>query len=104
MRGKAIGEICQSLFPLAEEVYLTHPEHPRAATPEEIRLAVNSRPTKLHVEIEPARALEKACSASAPDDVVLVVGSLFLVGAVKIAQREGNLHLPAASGAGITSV
>ncbi len=104
MRDKAIGEICQSLFPLAEEVYLTHPEHPRAATPEEIRLAVNSRPTKLHVEFEPARALEKACSASAPDDVVLVVGSLFLVGAVKIAQREGNLHLPAASGAGITSV
>jgi dihydrofolate synthase/folylpolyglutamate synthase len=93
MRDKAIREICASLFPLAEEVYLTHPEHARAATPEEILAALDSRPAKLHIETEPARALEKACSASSPDDVVLVVGSLFLVGAIKKAQREGKLHL-----------
>lgn len=91
MRDKAIREICASLFPLAEEVYLTHPEHARAATPEEILAALDSRPAKLQIETEPTRALEKACSASAPDDVVLVVGSLFLVGAVKKAQREGKL-------------
>ena len=99
MRDKAIREICQDLFPLAEEVYLTHPEHPRAATPEEILAALDSRPAKLYIEIEPARALEKAMSASSPDDVVLVVGSLFLVGAVKIAQREGRLRLSTSSGA-----
>ena len=93
MRDKAIREICESLFPLAEEVYLTHPEHARAATPEEILAALDSRPAKLHIEVEPMRALEKACSASSPDDVVLVVGSLFLVGAIKKAQREGKLHL-----------
>ncbi len=100
MRDKAIREICASLFPLAEEVYLTHPEHPRAATPEEILAALDSRPARLHIEIEPARALEKASSASSPDDVVLVVGSLFLVGAIKKAQSEGKLHLLASSGAG----
>ena len=104
MRDKAIREICASLFPLAEEVYLTHPEHPRAATPEEILAALDSRPAKLHIEIEPARALEKACSASSPDDVVLVVGSLFLVGAIKKAQREGKLHLPTSSGASVPPV
>jgi dihydrofolate synthase/folylpolyglutamate synthase len=98
MRDKAIREICASLFPLAEEVYLTHPEHPRGATPEEILAALDSPPAKLHIEIEPARALEKACGASAANDVVLVVGSLFLVGAVKKAQIEGKLHLPAFSG------
>jgi dihydrofolate synthase/folylpolyglutamate synthase len=100
MRDKAIREICEILFPLAEEVYLTRLEHARAATPEEILAALRSRPAKLHVEIEPARALEKASRASAPDDVVLVVGSLFLVGAVKKAQSEGTLHLPASGGAG----
>lgn len=99
MRDKAIREICASLFPLAEEVYLTHPAHFRAATPEEILTALDSPPAKLHIEIDPARALEKACNASSPDDVVLVVGSLFLVGAVKKAQREGTLHLPGSSGA-----
>jgi dihydrofolate synthase/folylpolyglutamate synthase len=98
MRDKAIREITASLFPLAEEVYLTHPEHPRAATPEEILAALDSRPAHLHIEMEPVRALETACSASSPDDVVLVVGSLFLVGAIKKAQGEGRLHLPTSRG------
>jgi dihydrofolate synthase/folylpolyglutamate synthase len=92
MRDKAIREICFTLFPLAEEVYLTRPENPRAATPEEIVAAIDFRPAKLHIEPEPVRALKKAFSSSSPDDVVLVVGSLYLVGAIKIAQREGRLH------------
>ena len=100
MRDKAIREICSSLFPLAEEVYLTHPDHPRAATPGEILAALDSPPARLYIEIEPARALEKACRSSSADDVVLVVGSLFLVGAIKKAQREGNLYLPNCGGAG----
>jgi len=93
MRDKAIKEICASLFPLAQEIYLTHPEHPRAASPDEILAAVESRPSRLQIELDPVRALEKAFAASQPDDVVLVVGSLFLVGAIKKAQREGKLHL-----------
>jgi len=93
MRDKAIREICAMLFPLAEEVYLTHPEHARAATPEEILLALDSPPAKLYVDLDPVRALEAACRASSPDDVVLVVGSLFLVGAIKKALHEGKLQL-----------
>jgi len=93
MRDKAIKEICASLFPLAEEIYLTHPEHARAASSDEILAVIESRPARLQIELEPTRALEKACRASSPDDVVLVVGSLFLVGAIKKAQREGKLHL-----------
>ena len=104
MRDKAIREICASLFPLAEEVYLTHPEHVRAAAPEEILAALDSLPAKLHIEIAPARALEKACQASSPNDVVLVVGSLFLVGAVKKAQRDGTLRLAGSSGASVAPV
>jgi dihydrofolate synthase/folylpolyglutamate synthase len=99
MRDKAIGEISEILFPLAEEVYLTRPELARAATPEEIQAALRSQPAALRVEPEPVRALEEACGASSPDDVVLVVGSLFLVGAIKKAQREGTLQLPGLSGA-----
>jgi dihydrofolate synthase/folylpolyglutamate synthase len=111
MRDKAIREICEALFPLAAEVYLTHPEHVRAATTAEILAALSSRlatgqngtgPTlyhydtgqvTLHVEPEPVRALEEALNASSAEDVVLVVGSLFLVGAIKKAQREGKLKL-----------
>ena len=39
MRDKAIGEMAEILFPLAERVILTHAENPRSATPEEIRHA-----------------------------------------------------------------
>jgi dihydrofolate synthase/folylpolyglutamate synthase len=93
MRDKAIREICEALFPLAAEIYLTHPDHPRAATPQEILAALHSPPATLHIEPEPARALERALGASSPNDVVLVAGSLFLVGAIKKAQREGKLQL-----------
>ena len=93
MRDKAIKEICASLFPLAQEIYLTHPDHPRAASPDQILAAIESRPSILQIELDPVRALERACDSSQPDDVVLVVGSLFLVGAIKKAQREGTLHL-----------
>ena len=93
MRDKAIKEICSSLFPLAEEIYITYPEHPRAAPPEEILAALDSRPAKMQIELSPTLALEKACRASSPADVVLVAGSLFLVGAIKKAQSEGKLDL-----------
>jgi dihydrofolate synthase/folylpolyglutamate synthase len=93
MRDKAIREICLNLFPLAEEVYLTQPQNARAASPQEVLAALDSPPQKLQVEVEPALALEKAFHASAPDDVVLVAGSLFLVGAIKKAQAEGKLNL-----------
>jgi dihydrofolate synthase / folylpolyglutamate synthase len=93
MHDKAIREICQGVFPLAEEIYLTRPDHPRAATPEQILAALDFRPAKVQINDQPALALEQACAASSPDDVVLVFGSLFLVGAIKQAQRDGKLHL-----------
>lgn len=93
MRDKAIGEISEALFPLAKEVYLTHPELARAASADEILTAARVKPGKTVVEPVPARAVELACRSAAADDVVLVAGSLFLVGAVKQALQEGTLTL-----------
>ena len=93
MRDKAIGEISEILFPLAEEVYLTKPRHERAATPEEIQAAARYRPRRVVIEPDPARALESACRASGPRDAVLAVGSLFLVGDIKKALLEGKLEI-----------
>jgi dihydrofolate synthase/folylpolyglutamate synthase len=93
MRDKAIGEISEILFPLAEEVYLTRPHVARAAAPEEIAAAARFRPKRLVIEPEPAVAVAQACQASRREDAVMVVGSLFLVGAVKKALLEGQLQL-----------
>src|SRR5208337_2705454 len=93
MRDKAIGQISEILFPLAEEVYLTRPQVPRAATAEEILAAARFHPGRLVIEPEPCRAVARACQASSNEDVVMVIGSLFLVGAVKKALLEGQLQL-----------
>lgn len=91
MRDKAIGEISNILFPLAQAVYLTRPGLDRAALPEAIRESAAARPGQTIIEPDPVRALELAVCSSSPEDVVLVAGSLFLVGAVKRAIFEGRL-------------
>jgi len=94
MRDKAIEEISEILFPLAAEVYLTRPQVPRAATAEEILAAARFHPERLVIEPEPYLAVRRACQASSEEeDVVIVIGSLFLVGAVKKALLEGQLQL-----------
>jgi dihydrofolate synthase/folylpolyglutamate synthase len=93
MRDKAIGEISEILFPLAEEVYLTRPHLARAATPEEILAAARFRPKRLVIEPEPSVAVARARQASCNEDAVMIIGSLFLVGAVKKALLEGQLQL-----------
>ncbi len=91
MRDKDIGEISRILFPLAETVYLTRPDLERAASPEAILASAEGARGQMVIEPEPARALARAIEQSLPDDVVLVAGSLFLVGAVKKAILEGRL-------------
>jgi dihydrofolate synthase / folylpolyglutamate synthase len=91
MRDKAIVEISNILFPLAHTVYLTRPGLDRAAAPEAILKSAQDAPLETIIEPDPARALERAVYSSLPEDVVLVAGSLFLVGAVKKAILDGRL-------------
>ena len=90
MRDKDIAEISSILFPLAHTVYLTRPGLDRAALPEAILEASRFQPRQTIMEPDPVRALEQAAFSSLPDDVILVAGSLFLVGAVKKAVLEGR--------------
>ena len=80
MRDKAVGEIAEILFPLAERVIATRAENPRSTTPEEIREAA----ARTHAEIELAAdvpaALEQASALAGPDGIVVVTGSIYVVG------------------------
>ena len=100
MRDKSFAEMSEMLFPLAAEVYLTRPPHPRAASPEEVLAAAPRKPDRPIIEPDPERALSRAVEASSPDDVVLVAGSLFLVGAIKKTIRSGGLHVLKSPGSG----
>jgi dihydrofolate synthase/folylpolyglutamate synthase len=80
MRDKAIGEMAEILFPLADRVIATRAENPRSATPEEIHEAA----ARIAVEVEEApdvpSALARAQSLAGPTGLVVVTGSIYIVG------------------------
>jgi dihydrofolate synthase/folylpolyglutamate synthase len=80
MRDKAVGEITEIIFPLAERVILTQADNPRAALPQEIREAA----ARTSVDIEEAEnvefALRRARELAGPKDLVVITGSIYIVG------------------------
>lgn len=81
MKDKAISEIAEILFPLAERVIVTHAESPRAATTQEI--ASVAAHTQAEIVQEPAisSALERATTLAGGNGVVVITGSIYIVGA-----------------------
>ena len=82
MRDKAISEMTEILFPLALRVLATRPENPRSASPEEIQQAASRTGTEIVPVAEVAAALEKARADAEPETVIIVTGSMYLVGEV----------------------
>jgi len=80
LRDKAIGEMTEILFPLAERVVVTHADNPRSATPEEIRQAAARASTEIDEAPDVALSLRRAAELAEPEDVILVTGSIYLVG------------------------
>jgi dihydrofolate synthase / folylpolyglutamate synthase len=82
MRDKAISEMTDILFPLAELVIATRPENPRAASPEEIVNAGSRTGTEIETITEVPQALARARERATDRSVVVVTGSIYLVGQV----------------------
>lgn len=80
MRDKAIREITEILFPLAERVIATAANNPRSATPEEIREAAARTGSEIELQPHIPTALDRAWSAAGNDGIVVVTGSIYVVG------------------------
>lgn len=80
MRDKAISEMTEILFPLAARVIATRPENPRAASPEEIQQAGSRTGAEIEAVSDVGAALERARALSGPQTVMVVTGSIYLVG------------------------
>jgi dihydrofolate synthase / folylpolyglutamate synthase len=80
MRDKAISEMTEILFPLAERVIATRPDNPRAASPEEIQQAGSRTGAEIEAVASVAAALERAREAAGRETIVVVTGSIYLVG------------------------
>jgi dihydrofolate synthase/folylpolyglutamate synthase len=85
MRDKALDEIMSILFPAAREVILTELDNPRAATIKELRAAVprDFEQSKLRDARSPKEGLRMARQTADANSLILVTGSLYLIGEVQ---------------------
>jgi len=82
MRDKAISEMTEILFPLAERVIATRPENPRSASPEEIRQAAARTGVEIEAVEDVQQAVERARALAGSSELVVITGSIYLVGEV----------------------
>ncbi len=80
MRDKAIQEIAEILFPLAERVVATQADNPRAAATAEIAQLAKRTQTPVVESPNVALALEQAFSLAGANGVVVITGSIYIVG------------------------
>jgi dihydrofolate synthase/folylpolyglutamate synthase len=80
MRDKAIGEIAEILFPLAESVVATCAENPRSATPKEIGDVASRTGSEIVGIRDVGSALEHARALARPDGIIVITGSIYVVG------------------------
>ena len=89
MLDKDVRQVTEILFPIADHVIATRADNPRAASPEQIREAA----ARVSVEIEDAMsvssALARAQTLAGAVGLVVVTGSIYLVGE---AMRELGLR------------
>ncbi|SRR5712692_3634712 len=89
MRDKAIAEMAEVLFPLADQVVLTHAESPRAASAEQIKQAASHMNVEMLLEPTVESALQRArvIAMAGKNKVVVITGSIYIVGeALRILQ------------------
>ncbi|MGZ4730801.1 MAG: bifunctional folylpolyglutamate synthase/dihydrofolate synthase [Terriglobales bacterium] len=80
MRDKAIGEMAEILFPLAERVIATRADNPRSAAPDEIGEAVSRTSARIEEAADVAAAIALVRTSAPPDAVVVITGSIYIVG------------------------
>jgi dihydrofolate synthase/folylpolyglutamate synthase len=86
MADKDVEAIARELFPGAVAVVLTRPRVSRAATPGELAARTASTASGIHEEPRVSRALllaRRLARQTGPRTIVVVAGSLYLVGAVE---------------------
>jgi dihydrofolate synthase/folylpolyglutamate synthase len=80
MRDKAVGEMAEILFPVAEHVIATRAENPRSALAEEICLAASRTSAEIVCAKDVGAAIEKVRTLAGQNGLVVIAGSIYVVG------------------------
>jgi dihydrofolate synthase/folylpolyglutamate synthase len=80
MEDKDIAGIAAILFPLAEKLILTRPDNPRSASPQDLARSAAGHGDQIFVTDTVSDALAKAWELRSESEVILITGSLYLIG------------------------
>jgi dihydrofolate synthase / folylpolyglutamate synthase len=90
MQDKAYQEMVQILFPIAQQIVVTHSKNPRSATTVELVEAAQVVGSEVSQARTVAEAIQQAAALTPEDGVVVITGSIFVVG-----EAMQALHLEA---------
>jgi len=83
LRDKAVDEIAGILFPLASEVIFTEPNTSRSISAPQLAEITGHHASHFTIIPDAEKALESAMAQAAPQDVICITGSLYLVGQLR---------------------
>jgi dihydrofolate synthase/folylpolyglutamate synthase len=83
LRDKAVDEFAGALFPLAAEVIFTEPRTSRAISAAQFAEIVGHYAAHSIVIADAEEAFERALAQAAPEDIIFIAGSLYLVGQLR---------------------
>ena len=83
LKDKPVAELAQILFPLFSQVVITPVDTPRSASLEEMLVAGRVTGSNLQAAASGAKALEQAFAVTPAHGLIVVTGSVYLVGEVR---------------------
>ena len=83
MKDKAFAEMAQILFPIFSTVITTPVASPRSATAEELAAAAGQTGVRAIAADNAHQALDRAFSEAPPDGLIVVAGSVYLIGEIR---------------------
>lgn len=92
MKDKDIGQTLNYMIPLADRVFLTRAEYDRSADPEALRPFIEKKNLPCTLFPTVPSAIIQALKVAGPEDLILITGSLFIVGEARAWwERHKNL-------------
>jgi len=83
LKDKALADMAQILFPLFDRVLVTEVESPRTASLSELMAAAATTGSEAEEMLGAAAAMERAVAVTPTDGLIVVAGSIYLVGRIR---------------------
>jgi dihydrofolate synthase/folylpolyglutamate synthase len=83
LKDKPVGELAQILFPLFGKVVVTPVDSPRSTSIEELLAAAQTTGSDVEPAAGAVKAVERALQLTPANGLVVVTGSVYLVGQVR---------------------